>query len=273
MFPISVILFQGGLGNQMFQYANAFALKKKHPLQIMLFDYNESVFTHGGLLLFNIFNINEQTRFDICHLIKNRFPKLLTAFRQDIGDNDSKKRFFLLSKHYVGFYQSELYFKKFEKEIHNCFRFNTKLLNFKTSHISKTIKSQNSISLHIRRGDYLNEGGAYNTYKIQYYYDGINYINSFHDNCKIYVFSDDIPWCRHNLKIPNAVFVDWNDGIDSWQDMYLMSLCKHNIIANSTFSWWGAWLNSNPNKIVIAPKIWRQNERNEGIIPSTWIKL
>lgn len=274
MIPINVILLQGGLGNQMFQYANAFALRKKHPFQLMLFEYNESVYTHGGLLIFKIFkNIDEHNKVNLCHFIKKRAPKLLTAFRKDIGEVEPSKRAFVISKHYIGFYQNESFFNEFEKEIHNCFRFNTQLLNDKTSQISNTIKDQNSISLHIRRGDYLNEGDTYNTYTLQYYYDGINYINSIYDNCQIYVFSDDIPWCRNNLKIQNTIFVDWNNGIDSWQDMYLMSLCKHNIIANSTFSWWGAWLNSNPDKIVIAPKIWRQDKQDEKIIPATWIKL
>lgn len=87
------------------------------------------------------------------------------------------------------------------------------------------------------------------------------------------IFSDNIEWCRANLSMEDALYVDWNNGVDSWQDMYLMSLCKHNIIANSSFSWWGAWLNENPNKIVIAPKQWMKSDVGVDVIPKTWIRI
>ena len=88
------------------------------------------------------------------------------------------------------------------------------------------------------------------------------------------VFSDDIEWVKSNLHYEDMTFVDWNTGADSWQDMYIMSQCKYNIIANSTFSWWGAWLNKTPDKIVIAPKQWMKEETNQSdIIPETWIRL
>ena len=81
-------------------------------------------------------------------------------------------------------------------------------------------------------------------------------------------FSDDINWVKENLPLERAIYIDWNKGLDSWQDMALMSMCKHNIIANSTFSWWGAWLNNNPNKIVISPD-WSGTD----MIPDSWIQL
>ena len=88
------------------------------------------------------------------------------------------------------------------------------------------------------------------------------------------VFSDDIEWVKSNLHYADMTFVDWNTGEDSWQDMYIMSQCKYNIIANSTFSWWGAWLNNTPDKIVIAPKQWMKEEtKRSDIIPETWIRL
>lgn len=90
---------------------------------------------------------------------------------------------------------------------------------------------------------------------------------------RIVLFSDDIEWAKQNMQIKNGIFVDWNKSIDSWQDMYLMSLCKHNIIANSSFSWWGAWLNTNPNKIVIAPQQWMKSDSGKDVIPETWIRL
>ena len=88
-----------------------------------------------------------------------------------------------------------------------------------------------------------------------------------------YIFSDDMDWVKNNISISNALYIDWNKSENSWQDMYLMSQCKHNIIANSTFSWWGAWLNQNPNKLIIAPKKFLNTIETPDLIPSDWIKL
>ena len=89
---------------------------------------------------------------------------------------------------------------------------------------------------------------------------------------KYFVFSDDIVWCKENLNIlSNAHYIDWNNNDESWIDMYLMSQCKHNIIANSTFSWWGAWLNNNIEKVVIAPKMWRRDTYYDSRACENWI--
>ena len=88
-----------------------------------------------------------------------------------------------------------------------------------------------------------------------------------------YVFSDDIDWVRENLDLPNAFFIDWNKGKDSWQDMMLMSHCRHHIICNSTFSWWGAWLNPHKEKMILAPEKWFKNIETPYIYPEEWIKI
>ena len=80
-------------------------------------------------------------------------------------------------------------------------------------------------------------------------------------------------WVKDNLVLENAIYVDHNKGLDSWQDMYLMSQCNHNIIANSTFSWWGAWLNNNDNKVVIAPKRWWSTIEHDDVVTQTWIRM
>ena len=134
----------------------------------------------------------------------------------------------------------------------------------------------NSVSIHVRRGDYLN-GYYFETLgkicDIDYYKRAIALINKEVNDPYFYIFSDDPGYVAENLKIENATYVDFNRGRDSWQDMYLMSQCKHNIIANSTFSWWGAWLNTNLNKIVIAPNRWFANMDNDEIVLPEWIRL
>jgi hypothetical protein len=113
---------------------------------------------------------------------------------------------------------------------------------------------------------------------MEYYEKAISYFGDLNENPTFYVFSDDIEWARLNLNIPyNAVFVDINDDNSDYEDLRLMTLCKHNILANSTFSWWGAYLNKNPNKSVIAPKMWFKdeilNQQTTDLIPKSWIRI
>ena len=255
----------------MFQYANALYVRKKHPMRLMLYDNNNSVETHGGLLVFDLFGIKESWRFSLCRFIKKRLPKMLTAYRQN--DYDGLHTGHCLSRHYMGFYQSEKYFARCSDKVRKAFRFNTARLNTKSIEAASQMDNHQCLSIHIRRGDYLNENGRYDTYSLDYYHQGLQYIEQRVGSCIPYIFSDDIDWCRTHLPLENAVYVDWNHGSDSWQDMYLMSRCHHNIIANSTFSWWGAWLNPHADKIVVAPIQWTADGDKSDIIPTTWVKL
>ena len=108
---------------------------------------------------------------------------------------------------------------------------------------------------------------------MDYYKRAITVINKKVNNPHFYIFSDDPGYVAKNLRIENATYVDFNRGSNSWQDMYLMSQCKHNIIANSTFSWWGAWLNKYPSKIVIAPTKWFVNMQEDEIVLPEWIRV
>ena len=108
---------------------------------------------------------------------------------------------------------------------------------------------------------------------IDYYKKAIDFLQNKEKDLYFYIFSDDMDWVKNNISISNALYIDWNKSENSWQDMYLMSQCKHNIIANSTFSWWGAWLNQNPNKLIIAPKKFLNTIETPDLIPSDWIKL
>ena len=181
----------------------------------------------------------------------------------------------MISPHvYDGFWQTEKYFLHIEPHIRDTFGFKEILMSQRTKEMADRIKnSENSISLHVRRGDYLDIDST-RTFGLEYYNATVNLLRTQHKGGRIYVFSDDVEWARLNLPYKDIEFINWNYGTDSWQDMYLMSQCKYNIIANSTFSWWGAWLNNNPSKIVIAPKKWMVDEPiDSDIIPSSWIRI
>ncbi|RYE17794.1 MAG: alpha-1,2-fucosyltransferase, partial [Sphingobacteriaceae bacterium] len=136
------------------------------------------------------------------------------------------------------------------------------------------IQNTDSVSIHIRRGDYLSSAIHLPT-SLSYYEKAIAVINSKVTKPDFFIFSDDIEWCKSQLNIQNATYINHNIGKQSFIDMQLMSNCKHNIIANSSFSWWGAWLNKNERKITISPEIWLEkiNIRAENIVPDSYIKL
>ncbi|HOV15035.1 MAG TPA: alpha-1,2-fucosyltransferase, partial [Spirochaetota bacterium] len=151
-------------------------------------------------------------------------------------------------------------------------------LSIKAINISNQIKNSNSVSIHVRRGDYVGNIKTLNFHgvcEIDYYIDAINSIKQKVQNPLFFIFSDDIEWCKNNIKDENSIFIDFER--DDYVDMYLMTVCKHNIIANSSFSYWAAYLNQNFDKIVIAPKKWfkddNQNKRTEGLIPEKWIRI
>jgi len=169
-----------------------------------------------------------------------------------------------------GFFQSEKYFKHNRSEI-------LKLIDF--SFISKNyiedkynfIKNKKTTSIHVRRGDYVNYPNLHPTQSLEYYEQSIEILKN---ETEIFlIFSDDIIWCKENIKLENAIYIE---NEKDYIELYLMSLCDNNIISNSSFSWWGAWLNENPNKIVIGPLKWFgiDIQHNTGdILPNNWIKL
>jgi len=147
-----------------------------------------------------------------------------------------------------------------------------------TRNVFDEIGKTNSISIHIRRADYLdkNTNEKHGCCSMDYYRQAINYMSKMVEKPTFFIFSDDIEFSKHALKSPFQVrFVDHNGPEKNYEDLILMSNCSHNIIANSTFSWWAAWLNRNPDKIVIAPSRWFTDSRlnSNNIIPDKWLKL
>jgi hypothetical protein len=177
-----------------------------------------------------------------------------------------------------GFWQTEKYFQSISEIIRQefAFRFSPDEKNYELLNI---IKNTNAVSIHIRRGDYVSvvkTNQLHGLCDLSYYINSVNIISNKYPNVHFFIFSDDIPWARANLVLDSpCTYVDINSENNSHEDLRLMTYCKHNIIANSSFSWWGAWLNKNPKKIVIAPKKWMTNVSVESIelIPDTWIKI
>ena len=278
-----IVNCKGGLGNQMFQYAFYKSLGKggaKTKLYIGDFDIEQM---HNGFELDKIFAISDNyaTKQDRDNLAKNgilfkilRKLKLYNSYyiERDFSYNNNYLKY-TGNCFFDGYWQSEKYFSNCMDEIRHDFEFPA--LDHKNMLIAKEIELVNSVSIHVRMGDYVNHPLHGGICTLEYYKKAIESIHTKITNPVFYIFSNNISWCQQNLSLPNAIYVMGNEEKNSYKDMYLMSLCKHNIIANSSFSWWGAWLNSNPNKMVIAPKKWFNDPKmnTKDLIPEKWYKI
>ena len=284
----------GGLGNQMFQYATAKALALKHGVEAkvdtaVLDKDAKGVYTQRKFELSAFaaqIKIADQKELQpFLNKFNNKFIRGLqrnfSGFFSTLYVKENGNRFnvsFLgwpANTYLDGFWQSELYFKFYEEEIKQDLEFNQAIID-KNKDLAAKINSVNSVSLHVRRGDYVNLPSANSFHglcSIDYYNEGVKLIADKTGPIELFVFSDDVAWCRQNLKFDFPIhFIETNDA---YSDMYLMTQCKHNIIANSSFSWWGAWLNNNADKIVVAPKKWFNDPRidTSDVIPIEWIQL
>ena len=269
-----VILYHHGLGNQMFQYALKRALTIKKYQTTDFIDLYES---HKQFM--------EGESFKLSSIFKNI---KLNIINQDLGklrivepiDKPGIYSPSILNLHeneiitLEGFWQTEKYFKDIRKDLLKQFKFT--YLERKLKHFGKQLSKSKTptVALHIRRGDYLKLGCFNNICTKQYYDNAINYMRKqLGSNVQFIVFSDDIEWCKKNypdfLYIEKEQFKNYQD----WYDMYLMTKCQHNIIANSSFSWWGAWLNQNKKQIVLAPDKWLNGYDTPDIWCEHWIKL
>ena len=265
---MKVIFFKGGLGNQMFQYVFYQFIKNKTTGNIYG-HYDNASLNHNGLIIDKCFK-------DIL-LPKSNFVSNIIVYLYKIKNkifNFNKPRVDkYLEKSIIldGYWQD---IKYFTSQTQNLFEFHVQLNKQNTDTLA-LIDSSNSISVHIRRGDYLKYSSIYgNICTNEYYIKALDIIKKKVSNPVFIFFSDDIEWVKNEFKMDNAVYVGFNSLEDSYLDMYLMSCCKHNIISNSTFGWWGAYLNTNVDKIVICPKKWLNVEINNiNIILDNWIKI
>lgn len=297
---MNLVNIKGGLGNQMFQYAFYLSLreKEKDTYLFVPFAQNDVEYGHQGYELQKLFCVENivppkyMLYFMLLKILHKRATvqkmryvgcDILSAPKEFLfyEEKDLKRvqtKCYLLGNDtlYDGYWQSERFFCHVAKDVRQVFKFNLHLISSLTQRCEKDISKCNAVSIHIRRGDYLcdvYQGGFSKCVSIEYYKRAIDYICQVVKVPTFYVFSDDMNWVKDNLLIPSPIYVDWNKGEDSWQDMYLMSRCRHNIIANSTFSWWGAYLNTHVDKIVIAPKKWWFYLEKDDVVPSSWIRL
>ncbi len=279
----------GGLGNQMFQYAfyKYLAFTKKCELKLDLVSFDNYAL-HNGYELESVFALGNQIATqDEVKRFKSKYPLLFKIenklFNKNFicGVNHYKEnKFYIDEKIYdknikdfyvEGYFQTYKYIQELDQ---NLFQFQTKL-----SETEKELLQSNVVSIHIRGGDYITskkDSALFgNICTLDYYKNAIEYIKNSVKNPIFLIFTNDKDYAIQLLNGENFKIVDWNSGKESFRDMYLMSLCKYNIIANSSFSWWGAWLNKNDSKIVIAPNKWfNDNSINQNdITPSGWIKV
>tara|TARA_R110000803_G_C11976807_1_gene320240 strand:+ start:326 stop:1105 length:780 start_codon:yes stop_codon:yes gene_type:complete len=252
----------GGLGNQMFQYAYARNLSLVNNTDFYL---DTSGYNNQGGVTHREFTLTKFPNIVTNLEIPNSLPPLKTITDNFVYDpNSIPTQNCLLD----GYWQSEKYFKPSKDTIIQDFS-----IDYQTKQkLTKKYPSINgdNISLHIRRGDYVHQTNFHPIQSIEYYKKALDILGDY-DN--IFVFSDDIPWCKDNLSFNNMVFVGGNVDIE---DLWLMSLCKKNIIVNSSFSWWGAYLNTSRDKVVISPSNWFGPSAglNSGdIIPDEWNKI
>lgn len=285
------VKLMGGLGNQMFQYAAALKLADLHNTTVVLdiswFNNRAEIDTPR---FFELDQCNVQAN-NISNGVRtvrdtNRvFRKLehLALRRPGLYSQSGSNfdpSFFKLPDNILlqGYFQSEQYFSSIRPQLLKQFTPSYQINDEMTQHLKLIKKSTNSVSLHVRRGDYVSNKHA-NSYHglagLSYYKAAIKKVESaVHKKLTIFVFSDDLDWCRANLKFTHDVhFVD--GAQKSFDDLWLMSHCHHNIIANSSYSWWGAWLNQNKSKIIVAPKQWVQDSsvNTADLVPEEWIRL
>ncbi|HSX17898.1 MAG TPA: alpha-1,2-fucosyltransferase [Candidatus Saccharimonadales bacterium] len=289
-----IVRLWGGLGNQMFEYAAGKRLAVHHNTKLKL-DLNwYSKHQSPDAPAVRWYELD-------CFSLKPLFATRADLARINVPPHTWKRQLYRKLVHHVhlyresetadfypevlqasndsyleGFWQSEDYFKDAEQSIRKDFTFKNHL-NGKNLELAQQISKVNAVSLHVRRGDMASNeeiNKMHGLASLDYYKAAIKNIQTKVRSTEFFVFSDDPRWCKQNLKI-NAptVYVDHNKrGAD---DMRLMSLCRHHIIANSSFSWWGAWLNPSRDKLVIAPERWFNDPKmnSQHIVPKGWIKL
>jgi len=285
----------GGLGNQMFQYAigRALSLRRHTQLKLDISGFSQDPQRKYDLHLYNIQaeiatlqeveklkgKLNQGLGEKIVKIFSAKSPAISASYlkEKDMGFHpeilEAPDNVYL-----EGYWQSEKYFSDIAATIRKDFSMKT-APNIDNQKVLDQIHATTAISLHVRRGDYVSNTTAnafHGTTTLDYYKMAIDKLNNLIPGGTIFVFSDDQTWVKENLKFTlPTIFVDCNDTDHAQDDLRLMASCQHHILANSTFSWWGAWLAEHPKQIVIAPKQWFKNPNisSKDLIPSRWMQI
>lgn len=273
-----IVKITGGLGNQMFQYAlYRSLLSRGKNVKLDVSDYKYHKYWYGYQLKDAFYICERIASEDECRVLRKinyrgysdwDKANIIEGRGNHIVEWKLYKNSFLRYQQYYeeifnldnvyleGFWQSWKYFDDIRSVLLEEFR-PKKILNKRNLEYKKQILSTMSISIHVRRSDYVNTD--LDTVTEEYYRLATQYFTERYTDPYFYIFSDDIEWCKERLQIKNFIFIMGNEGRNNIFDMHLMSLCQKNIIANSSFSWWAAYLNINENKEVIFPKQWNSN--------------
>jgi hypothetical protein len=287
-----IVRLSGGLGNQMFQYAAGLSLSiarktdlcldlswfHNSPADVTKRTYRLDVFA----LRAGIAQTRQITRIAEPSAIRRLIDRSKPYFRKNIYYEPHfhyDPNFRRASSDIImdGYWQSEEYFKGIADRVRQEFAISAPLTP-PAKEMAKKIGTTKSVSLHVRRGDYVSDPKTLNYHGVcepEYYKEAIASLKERIGEMEIFVFSDDMDWVKENISTEFPMTFVNHAGRQDYEDLYLMSLCQHNIIANSSFSWWGAWLNTNPEKMVIAPSRWfnASDADTRDLLPAEWIKL
>jgi Glycosyl transferase family 11 len=293
---MDVIIIFNGLGNQMSQYA--FYLNKKNISKSTRFLFSKkSNNIHNGYELDRVFGIKYHDSlfnkflyliFRVAGYKKHAFiSKPAIQFLNYLGikiinendDYDFKSEYLRTSKgikFYVGGWHSEKYFIDIKDIILNTFQFNLQNVGMENLQVLEHIKKTNSISVHVRRGDFIdtnNFSKLGTVCTLNYFLKAIEKMRSLVENPHFFFFTNDYSWVKTNFNGTDFSLININTKFDSWKDMFLISNCSHHINSNGSFSWWSSWLNNNRHPFVIVPRNFIANRHFEDIYPESWIQL
>jgi len=275
------VILQGRTGNNFFQYAAGRALAVKHSTSLIL----DGAWADQALKN----QLDGLKRLPLAGAYRRAFPNAKrvlrklgydcvrlhrdTVFQEKSGPFDPAFKQLPDGTLLTGYFQNPEYFKGIEPLLRKELDLSGIAMPASAARIETLIQEAPTASLHVRRGDYLNIG-ATQCLPETYHQDAIRLLRDRHDGIRFCVFSDDIPWCRDHFKQPGFFFADCPDAAgDPFIDLRLMAACDHHIIVNSSYSWWGAWLNPDPEKIVVSPSLWMKNLPAEAVIPKEWIRI
>lgn len=289
-----IVRLNGGLGNQLFQYATGRSISIRNGCPIFL---DLSVFNYYKLHNYSLaaYKLPASVLPDS---VGNHFEKVIPerpALHYRILRRLMPSRYWPICSEKSmafhpevcelkapvlinGYWQSEKYFVDIRQQLLRELTL-PHALHGRDAEVAQEAQSTDAISLHVRRADYVTNVATrqiHGTCSVEYYAQGLKAILPRCDNPCLFVFSDDASWARENIRLDvKTIYVDHNGPDKNYEDLRLMSLCRHHIIANSSFSWWGAWLNAHDDKVIVSPRTWfaDSSRQTQDIIPSQWIKI